>query len=130
MKPIVCPAKGNDTIRIINGDTFEGQVTVIDLPFEEIAAMYFSCAALNITYKELERDDLNERFILVFPSSETRLWPNITTTFDLTLTTTGTEVFTDVYNSKIIILPKNNPVILPDEGQESENDTTDGNDGV
>lgn len=96
-------------IIIIQGDTYQKNVAVNGVMRDQIQAVYFSCAKLNVT-KELPFDPTIMKYVLRFTPEETASFKHIVTDFDITVKLAETVVKTGVYRGKLMILEKNNSV--------------------
>lgn len=104
-------------IVIIQGDTSQTNVTIEGATHEMIEAVYFSCGKLGIT-KTLPYDSETDTYTLLFSSEETSdIKPQITN-FDITIKLFDSKILTGLYQGKLTIADKNNPVEVDDDGEE------------
>lgn len=103
-------------IYIIQGDTSQINVTIEGVPHEAIEHVYFSCGRLELT-KELSFDNDINKYVLLFSSTETSTMPKLTTNFDITVKLFDSKIKTGLYQGKIIIAEKNNPVEVITNGE-------------
>lgn len=96
-------------IVIIQGDTSQTNVTIEGVDHEAIQEVYFSCGKLGLS-KQLSYDSESGIYILLFTSEETSSFKPIVTNFDITLKLFNDEIITGLYQGRIIVSDKNNPV--------------------
>lgn len=96
-------------IMIIQGDTSQINITVEGVPHEAIEKVYFSCSKLDIV-KELTYDTDINKYVLLFSSEETSSMNKIITNFDITVKLFDQKIKTGLYQGKITVSEKNNPI--------------------
>ena len=94
---------------IIQGDTYQKNVSIDGVFLSAIEGVYFSCGKLNLS-KKLELDDSTNCFALKFTSEETKQLRPIVTDYDITVVFQNDKVQTGLYRGKLIVAEKNNPV--------------------
>ncbi len=102
-----CDRKQSDIV-IIQGDTYQKNVSIDGVFLSSIEGVYFSCGKLNLS-KKLEWDESINKFVLLLTSEETQSLKPIVTDFDITVKIIG-KVTTGLYRGKLIVAEKNNPV--------------------
>ncbi len=99
-------------IVIIQGDTYQANVTVEGVQKEAIEAVYFSCSKFDLS-RELTYDDDTDTYVLLLSSEETKALVASTTNFDITVKLFDQKLKTGLYCGKLIVLKKTNPVEVP-----------------
>jgi len=102
-----CDRKQSDIV-VIQGDTYQKNVSIEGVFLESIESVYFSCGKLNLE-KELYYDESINKFVLLLTSEETKNLKPIVTDFDITVKIIG-KVITGLYRGKFIVAEKNNRV--------------------
>lgn len=102
---------GNKLIRIIQGDTYQLNVSITDNSemVSNIASVYLSCKGLNITQELEYNSELNKYIFSLFPEETIRLTPG-NYDYDLTILFEDDNVYTTLYRAEFIVLPKVNEV--------------------
>ena len=94
-------------ITIIQGDTYECEVTVEGIVAELVDKIYFSSNQLNVC-KMLDKRD--NKFILKFTPEETMKFSTGNLSYDFTIYFLDNTIQTAQYKARISILPKINKV--------------------
>ena len=94
-------------ITIIQGDTYECEISIEGVLVEIIDRIYFSSNQLNVC-KELEKRD--GKFVLKFTPEETMNFETGNLSYDFTIYFTNNAIQTAQYRNRISILPKINKV--------------------
>ena len=94
-------------ITIIQGDTYECEVSIEGVLVEIIDKIYFSSNQLNVC-KELEKRD--GKFVLKFTPEETMKFETGNLSYDFTIYFVDKTIQTVQYKARISILPKVNKV--------------------
>ncbi len=95
-------------IVIIQGDTYQKNISVTGVFLSSIEGVYFSCGKLNLS-KKLEFDEILNKFVLILTPEETSSLKPIVTDFDITVKLLD-KIQTGVYRGKLIVAEKTNPV--------------------
>lgn len=96
-------------IIIIQGDTYQKNVSIEGVYLDSIEGVYFSCGKLKLS-KKLPYDSTIGRFTLILTSEETTALKPIVTDYDITVKFFDSKIRTGLYRGKLIVSEKNNPV--------------------
>lgn len=94
---------------IIQGDTYQKNVTIDGVFLSTIEGVYFSCGKLGIS-KKLSFDESTNRFVLLLKSNETSEFKPIVTDYDITVKFFDDSIRTGLYRGRLIVAEKNNAV--------------------
>lgn len=98
---------GNSNIEIIQGDSYQLNITLEGVELETISNIYFSSNSLDITKELVKEQDV---FQLILASNETLNFKIGIFDYDLTIKFVDAKIKTIIYRSLISILPKINEV--------------------
>lgn len=101
--------KGNQDIRIIQGDSYQRNVILENATPESIEGIYISCKALSFT-KQLVYDDIDDKYVFHLAAEETEQFKPTDTHYDMTIYFVDKNVKTLSYKARFVILPKINVV--------------------
>lgn len=99
-------------ITLVKGDTLSLNITINDVDIELIDKVYFTCVQQNIR-KELILQD--NQFMLNIDPSQTALFKEVISDYDITIVFKNGETMTTIYRSSFIVLPKTNSLDIYDE---------------
>ena len=99
----------NSNLKLIQGDSFQVNVTLDNVDNLIIDSIIFSCSALGLC-KKLEHD-LN-KWVFKLTSSETKNFPKFIGDYDLTIKFIDGNTTTVIYRNSIEVLPKTNDITL------------------
>ena len=98
----------DNKLRLVKGDTLSLNISLTDVDIELIDKVYFTCTQQNIR-KELILQD--NQFMLNIDPSQTALFKEVTSDYDITIVFKNGETSTVVYRSGFTVLPKTNKLI-------------------
>lgn len=94
-------------ITLVKGDTLSLNITINDVDIELIDKVYFTCVQQNIR-KELILQD--NQFMLNIDPSQTALFKEVISDYDITIVFKNGETYTSIYRANLVVLPKVNPL--------------------
>lgn len=95
----------DNKLRLVKGDTLSLNISLTDVDIELIDKVYFTCAQQNVR-KELTL--LDNQFMLNIDPSQTALFKEVTSDYDITVVFKNGETSTVIYRSGFTVLPKTN----------------------
>lgn len=98
---------GNSNIEIIQGDSYQLNITLEGVEVDTIQNIYFSSQALEISKELIKKTN---SFALNFSPEETNKFKKGYYDYDLTIKFMDDNIKTIIYRSNISILPKTNGV--------------------
>lgn len=97
-------------IRIVQGDTYQKNLTIIGVGQSLIEDVFLSCSKLNLC-KKLTYNSKYDKYMFRLEPHETSALKPITTDFDITIKFTNSDARTVVYRGNLVVLPKTNIVV-------------------
>lgn len=101
--------KGKKEIVIIQGDSYQKKVKIINVDNSLIDSVIMSCEKLNIN-KELTYDSEKQEYVFYLSPEETSAYQENLANYDFTIKFKDDNIKTICYNSMIRVMPKNNAV--------------------
>ncbi len=99
----------NVIIKIVQGDTYQKNVTIMGIEQSLIEDVFLSCSKLNLC-KKLTYNTEYDKYMFRLEPHETSALKTITTDFDITIKFTNSDTRTVVYRGNLVVLPKINAV--------------------
>ncbi len=99
--------KGKKEITIIQGDSYQKNVKILNVDHALIDKVIMSCIKLNIN-KELTYDSENDKYVFYLSPEETSTYDEIITNYDFTIKFKDDNVKTVCYKSMIRVMSKSN----------------------
>lgn len=102
--------KGQKQIKIIQGDSYQLNVTITNNPYI-IDHVVMSSKKLSIK-KPLTYDSISGKYIFTLSPQETAILPAGKFDYDLTIFFVDDKVSTVIYRIEFTVLPKTNPAVI------------------